>query len=108
MIELSKVLKNRGAKRIIACLSHLVLSEAAVKKLEDSSIELIIGTDSVENLHIAHSDKIKVVSVAPLFGEVMSRIHKRESRDVYARMNRSLEVVLNSSAKCITLGTCTR
>jgi ribose-phosphate pyrophosphokinase len=79
LIELSKVLKERGAKRIIACLSHLVLSEAAVKKLEESSIELIIGTDSVENPYIAHSDKIKVVSVAPLFGEVISRIHKRES-----------------------------
>lgn len=63
----------------MACLSHLILSEAAVKKPEDSYIELIIGTDSVENSYIVHSDKIKVVSVAPLFGEVISRIHKRES-----------------------------
>ncbi|WP_248924428.1 ribose-phosphate diphosphokinase [Paenibacillus hamazuiensis] len=79
LIEVANMLRQRGAVRILACLSHLVLSEAAVKKLDASPIEIVIGTDSVENPHLVHSDKIKVVSVAPLFGEVVSRIHMRES-----------------------------
>ncbi|MFE5321263.1 ribose-phosphate diphosphokinase [Paenibacillus sp. NPDC056579] len=79
LVDLSNMLVRRGAKRILACLSHLVMNEAGIKKLEDSPIELIIGTDSVDNPHLAHSSKIKVVSVAPLFGEAVSRIHKRES-----------------------------
>ncbi|MDF2714143.1 MAG: ribose-phosphate diphosphokinase [Paenibacillus sp.] len=79
IVELSKGLKARGAKRIIACLSHLLVNEVAVKKLEDSPIELILGTDSVVNPHIARSGKIRLVSVAPLFAEAISRIHRRES-----------------------------
>lgn len=79
IIELSKCLKERGAHKIIACLSHLLVNETAVKKLEESAIELIIGTDSVDNPHLSGSSKIKLVSVAPLFGEAISRIHNRES-----------------------------
>jgi ribose-phosphate pyrophosphokinase len=79
LIELSKWLKQKGATKIIACLSHLVLTEAAVKKLDESPIELIIGTDSVANPYLVQSGKIKVVSVASLFGEAISRIHKSES-----------------------------
>lgn len=79
LIELAKLLKQKGATRVLACLSHLVLNEAAVKKIDNSEIELLIGTDSVDNPYLAASDKIQVVSVAPLFGEAINRIHKRES-----------------------------
>ncbi|WP_028552403.1 ribose-phosphate diphosphokinase [Paenibacillus sp. UNC451MF] len=79
LIELSKLLVQRGATRVLACLSHLVLNEAAVRKIEDSPIELILSTDSVDNPHLVHSNKFKLVSVAPLFGEAISRIHNRES-----------------------------
>lgn len=79
LIELSKLLIQRGASKVMACLSHLVLNEAAVRKIEESPIELIISTDSVDNPHLAHSTKMKLVSVAPLFGEAVRRIHNRES-----------------------------
>ncbi|WP_282937382.1 ribose-phosphate diphosphokinase [Paenibacillus sp. RC67] len=79
LIELSKLLVQRGATKVMACLSHLVLNEEAVRKIEDSPIELIISTDSVDNPHLVHSNKYKLVSVAPLFGEAISRIHNRES-----------------------------
>jgi ribose-phosphate pyrophosphokinase len=79
LIEVAKVLRARGAKRILACLSHLVLSEAAVAKIESSPIELIISTDSVENPHAQRSPKVKIISVAALFGETVGRIHNRES-----------------------------
>lgn len=79
LIELAKLLIERGATRIVACLSHLLLTEESVKKLEASPIELIIGTDSVDNPYIRHSRKIRTVSVAPLFAEAVTRIHNRES-----------------------------
>ncbi|CAG7638324.1 ribose-phosphate diphosphokinase [Paenibacillus allorhizosphaerae] len=79
LVELAGLLVKRGAARVLACLSHLVLSKEAVKKIEDSPIELIIGTDSIDNPHIAECSKVMVVSIAPLFGEAISRIHRRES-----------------------------
>ncbi|NBD24822.1 ribose-phosphate diphosphokinase [Paenibacillus glycinis] len=79
IVELSKCLIERGATRIIACLSHLLINEAAVRRIEASAIEMVIGTDSVENPHLIHSPKIKLVSVAPLFGEAISQIHNQAS-----------------------------
>ena len=79
LIELAHNLKTRGVKRIFACLSHTLLNEVGVKKLEESPIELLITTDSVNNPHIKSSSKIKIISVAPLFAETIARIDRRES-----------------------------
>ena len=48
LVDLARELKKRGAQRIIACLSHLLLNKEAVKRIDDSDIERVIGTDSVE------------------------------------------------------------
>lgn len=79
LIDLSRALKEKGAKRILACLSHILLNEEGVKKLEDSPIELLISTDSVNNKKVLDSNKIKLVSVAPLFAEAVYRVHNRVS-----------------------------
>ena len=46
-----------------------VAEQDAVERVDDSDIEMVIGTDSVENQWVEMSDKIRVVSVAPLFAE---------------------------------------
>lgn len=79
LVSMAKGLKERGAKRIFACLSHLLLNKEAIKKVEDSPIELLIGTDSVDNGWVLESEICKVVSAAPLFAEAVRRIHYRES-----------------------------
>jgi len=79
LVELAKVLRAQGAQRILACVSHLVLREAGVRAIEESEIERLIGTDSVDNPWVAASPRIEVVSVAPLFAEAIRRIHARES-----------------------------
>lgn len=79
LVELAYMLKDRGAKRIIACLSHLLLSEKGVQRVEESPIDLLIGTDTVTNKNILQSKKIKLISVAPLFAQALIRIHNRES-----------------------------
>jgi len=79
LIDVAKMLKMRGAKRIIACLAHVMLREKGVKAIMESPIEYLISTDSVENPFIIGYDKFLTVSVAPLFAEAIYRVHERES-----------------------------
>ncbi len=79
LVDLANELKRRGAKKIIASLSHILLNEKGVNKLEGSPIEMLISTDSVNNPYVECCDKVKLISVAPLFAETIRRIHNRES-----------------------------
>jgi ribose-phosphate pyrophosphokinase len=79
VVEVAKVLKKKGAKNIIACFSHIPVTERGVDAIENSDISLVISTDSVTNIRINRSSKIKIISVAPLFAEVVNRMHNRTS-----------------------------
>lgn len=79
LISLAKCLKEKGANKIYACLSHLLMTESSVEKFNASPIDLIISTDSVENPNVKLCNKVKIVSVAPLFAESIKRIHNCES-----------------------------
>jgi ribose-phosphate pyrophosphokinase len=79
LVELSRQLKRRGAKKVYACLSHLPLSEAGVKRIESSDIEYLLATDSVPSMRLLDPARFKIVSVAPLFAEVVSRMQNRQS-----------------------------
>ncbi len=82
IIGISKLLKQKGAKRIFAFLSHVMLTEKALQKLEESDIEMLFTTDTVDNPNIENSDKVTVISVAPLFAETIRRIHTKDSVSV--------------------------
>lgn len=79
LIKMAETLKKRGARHIYVAVTHLLLNEKAVRKVEDSEIDCIIGMDTIENSHLLHSPKIKIVSAAPLMAEALIRIHCRES-----------------------------
>ena len=79
LADIAKVLKAKGAKRILACLGHNMLREKGVKRIDESPIEMLISTDTVENPYITASKKMVTVSVAPLFAEAVLRIHERVS-----------------------------
>ncbi len=79
IIKLSDMLKRKGAKRIFAFLSHVMLGEKALKKLEESAVEMLFTTDTVDNPNIENSAKVTVISVAPLFAETIKRIHSKDS-----------------------------
>ena len=79
LIDVAHMLKARGAKRIVAVLGHIMLREKGVKAINESPIETVISTDSVENPFIIGQKKFQTVSVAPLFAEAVYRIHERES-----------------------------
>jgi len=78
LVELSKQLKEKGARRVFACLSHLPLSEAGRRNIEESEIEFVISTDSVPRKDELDPARFKIVSVAPLFAEVLGRMHDRK------------------------------
>lgn len=75
-------LKSLGAETVYAAVTHGVFTERSMEALDDSPIELLFVTNSVEPLTPGLSSKIDVVSVAPLFGEAIRRIHRRESISV--------------------------
>ncbi|MBK1792755.1 ribose-phosphate diphosphokinase [Persicirhabdus sediminis] len=72
----AEILKENGAKRIFAGVSHGVLGDMARQRLKDSVIEELIVTDSVP---MAHGEKVATVSIAGLMGDAILRIHKGES-----------------------------
>jgi ribose-phosphate pyrophosphokinase len=75
-------LVERGAKAVYAAVSHGVFSEGSMQRIERSAIQHLLVTDSIENQPVTFSDKVEVVSIAPLFGEAIRRIHNRESISV--------------------------
>ena len=50
-----------------------------MERIDQSSIRRLIVTDSIETQPVELSETIEVVSIAPLFGEAISRIHNNES-----------------------------
>jgi ribose-phosphate pyrophosphokinase len=72
-------LKENGAKEIYAAVTHGVITEKALERINRSPLKRLIITDTVENQPVPLEGKIEVVSVAPIFGEAIRRIHNRES-----------------------------
>ena len=68
---------ERGAKSVRAVCTHGILSGDAYKKLGDSSLKELIISDSVPK--IKSNSKIKVLSCADLFADVMHRVHNNKS-----------------------------
>jgi ribose-phosphate pyrophosphokinase len=76
----AEALAKEGAKKIFGCCTHPVLSGPALQKIIDSPLEELIVTNSVPLAAAAEEcKKIKVLSVAPLIGEAISRTHREES-----------------------------
>lgn len=79
LVEAAEQLMTRGARSVIAAVSHGVFSEGSMERLEDSPIRRLFTTDTIETQPVTISQKVQVVSVAPLFAEAIRRIHNRES-----------------------------
>ena len=74
----AKLLKKKGAKTILACVSHAILNEIGVERLRKSAIDELITTDTVLRPAI-DGVKITTLSVAALLGEAIKRIHSNSS-----------------------------
>ena len=75
----ANALKDLGAKSVKACATHAVLSGPAIERIQDSAIEELVILNTIPLPEDKQIDKIKVLSVGPLFAETLSRIHSNES-----------------------------
>jgi len=80
LVQAVGALQREGAKRILACGVHAVLSGPAIERIKVSPIEEVLVTNSIplpDDKRAA--GRITVLSVAPLLGEAIRRIHDEES-----------------------------
>ncbi len=79
--QAADAIKRKGAMKVIVGCTHGIFSGSAIKRINDSAIEEIILTDSVplNDKYKECKKKMTVLSVAPLLGEAIKRIHTEES-----------------------------
>jgi len=75
-------LMQEGAERVIALITHGVFTQGSMEKIDSSPIECLFVTDTIENQPVNFSTKVRTVSIAPLLGDAIRRIHNRESISV--------------------------
>jgi ribose-phosphate pyrophosphokinase len=75
MFAAADILVERGVREVYACCTHGVLSPGTTERLGDSSIKELIITDTLPITDGKMHSKIAVLSVAPLLGEAIHRIH---------------------------------
>jgi len=78
LVEAAGLLLARGAVDVVAAVTHPILAGDAVDKIENSSLKALFVTDTVP-LKEGVRGKIKVCSVAPLFGAAIDAIHRNRS-----------------------------
>ena len=75
VVEAMSFLKASGANDIYACVTHAILSGPAVERLENAPVKEVVATNTVYIPPEKQFSKLTLLSVAPLLGEVIRRIH---------------------------------
>ncbi len=75
----ANALKSMGAKEVYACATHPVLSSPAIERIQESEIKEMVLLNTIPVPEEKRIDKIKLLSVAPLFAEAMIRIFTNDS-----------------------------
>ncbi|EFI84919.1 Ribose-phosphate pyrophosphokinase [Listeria grayi] len=75
----ANALKNAGATQVYACCTHPVLSGPAMERIDQSPIEKLVVTNSIALPEEKWIDKMEQLSVAPLLGEAIVRVHENAS-----------------------------
>ena len=87
-------LKELGARRVYAAISHGVLSGPALERINNSSLEKLVITDSIPLTKEKQSDKIEVLDMAPLFARIiealeegtsLSAVHRSFAKEQYKK-----------------------
>ncbi len=79
LVQAADALRREGARRILACGVHPVLSGPALPRIEGAPLEQLVVTNSIPLGKDKGPSKITVLSVAPLLAEAIRRIHDEES-----------------------------
>jgi len=76
IVQGASALMERGAKEVFACCTHPVLSGPALERLENSVISEVVVTNTIPLPPEKRMSKMKALSVAPLLGEAIVRVHE--------------------------------
>jgi len=76
MIEAANILELHGAKEIYAGCTHPILCGPAIERIEKSPIKELVVTNTIPLTSEKKIEKIKVLSIAPLFAEAIKRVHE--------------------------------
>ncbi len=82
LTDAARFLRQAGAQQLIAAATHAVFSKPAAKRLSKSEISQVVVTDTVpisSKKRDRIGDRLQVISVAPLLGDVIRRIHDGRS-----------------------------
>ena len=79
LVNVISTLKERGVKEAYACCTHPIFSGSAVQKIASCPVTEVVVTDTVPVKDEKKLGKIKVISIAPLLGEAIDRIHTGKS-----------------------------
>jgi ribose-phosphate pyrophosphokinase len=79
LVETVRALEKEGVTEIYACATHGVLSRDAVHLIEDTSLQELVLTDTIPLPPEKRVPRITTLSIAPLIGEAIKRIHRGES-----------------------------
>ncbi|HUF05986.1 MAG TPA: ribose-phosphate pyrophosphokinase [Candidatus Binatia bacterium] len=79
LMEAVGALQAAGARAIYSCATHGIFSGDAFERIAESPITEVVVTDTVPLPAGVDDERITVLSVAPLFGEAIKRIHRGES-----------------------------
>jgi ribose-phosphate pyrophosphokinase len=93
LVKSVEALRKEGAKSVRACATHGVLSDPAMTRIEESPIEQLVMSNSLPHPErVTESKKIRILSVAPLLGEAIMRIHHHTSvNDLFAKSVDAME-----------------
>ena len=79
LIGAVRALRKQGAIEVYACCTHPVFSGRALKRIKASSVKEVVVTDTIPIDPRRKPDKVTVLSMAPLLGEAIRRIHTGQS-----------------------------
>ena len=79
IVAAAELLSDKGARRVIAATTHAVLSGPAVERLDASSIDTVLCTDTLPLPPAKRFEKLQVVSVAPIVAQAISAVFEDTS-----------------------------
>ncbi len=79
LVNVVSALEKGGVREIYSCCTHPIFSGPAVERVAASPIKELVVTNTVPIKDGRLADKITVLSMAPLLGEAMHRIHTGKS-----------------------------
>lgn len=79
LVAVARTLMEHGVKELYSCCTHPIFSGPAIQKIDSSPVKKVVVTNTVPVNGGKESEKISVLSIAPLLGEAIHRIHTGQS-----------------------------